>query len=233
MQWVLAAVFLLFLAAVSMFSSCSMLFQGTSGIIGTTYPGSDGDIHAAEAGYLALEDELDAQINSMESAHPGYDEYRYQIDEISHDPYHLISYLTVVCPGFTYEQAEGLLREILESQYRLTVEEQTELRTDPGTGDIYEWHVLCISLENRGLDAVAHEHLTPEQEKLYQAYNMTSGNRSYLFGEMEGGGTDAGESVPGGSNPGVPDGALSDQRFANMINEAEKYLGYPYGATCS
>jgi len=228
MQWVLAAVFLLFLAAVSMFSSCSMLFQGTSGIIGTTYPGSDGDIHAAEAGYLALEDELDDQINSMESAHPGYDEYRYQIDEISHDPYHLVSYLTVVCPGFTYEQAEGLLREILESQYRLTVEEQTELRTDPDTGDIYEWHVLCISLENRGLDAVAHESLTPEQEKLYQAYNMTSGNRNYLFGEMDGGGTDAGESVPGVSNPGVSDGALSDQRFANMINEAEKYLGYPY-----
>lgn len=163
----------------------------------------------------------------MEATHPGYDEYRYQIDEISHDPYRLASYLTVVCPGYTYAQAEGMLQDILERQYRLTVEERMEMRADPGTGESVEWHVLCISLENRGLDAVAHDCLTEDQEKLYQAYNLTHGNRHGLFGEAgESGGPDAGS--PDAGMPAVPGGALSDQRFANMLQEAEKYIGYPY-----
>lgn len=226
-QWIFVAVFLLFLAGVSMLASCAALIQGTSGIAGTTYPGSDEDIRNTEDCYLELENLLDSQVNSIEAAHPGYDEYRYQIDEISHDPYQLASYLTVICPGYTYEQAEGMLQEILESQYRLTVEERTEMRTDPDTGDAYEWRVLCISLTNRGLDAVAHDRLTEEQEKLYQAYNLTHGCRHGLFGETgEAGGSDAG--IPDAGIPAVPGAALSDQRFANMLREAEKYLGYPY-----
>lgn len=227
MQWILAAVFILFLAFASMFASCSALFQGAAGIVGTTYPGSDEDIRNTEARYLELENALDSQVNGMEGAHPGYDEYRYQIDEISHDPYRLASYLTVVCPGYTYAQAEGMLQDILEFQYRLTVEERMEMRTDPDTGESVEWHVLCISLENRGLDAVAHDCLTEDQEKLYQAYNLTHGNRHGLFGEAgESGGPDAGN--PDAGVPAVPGGALSDQRFANMLQEAEKYIGYPY-----
>ena len=227
MQWILAAVFILFLAFASMFASCSALFQGAAGIVGTTYPGSDEDIRNTEARYLELENALDSQVNGMEGAHPGYDEYRYQIDEISHDPYRLASYLTVVCPGYTYAQAEGMLQDILEFQYRLTVEERMEMRTDPDTGESVEWHVLCISLENRGLDAVAHDCLTEDQEKLYQAYNLTHGNRHGLFGEAgESGGPDAGN--PDAGVPAGPGGALSDQRFANMLQEAEKYIGYPY-----
>ncbi len=227
MQWILAAVFILFLACASMFASCSALFQGAAGIVGTTYPGSDEDIRNTEARYLELENALDSQVNGMEATHPGYDEYRYQIDEISHDPYRLASYLTVVCPGYTYAQAEGMLQDILERQYRLTVEERMEMRADPGTGESVEWHVLCISLENRGLDAVAHDCLTEDQEKLYQAYNLTHGNRHGLFGEAgESGGPDAGS--PDAGMPAVPGGALSDQRFANMLQEAEKYIGYPY-----
>lgn len=102
-----------------------------------------------------------------------------------------------------------------------------EMRTDPDTGESVEWHVLCISLENRGLDAVAHDCLTEDQEKLYQAYNLTHGNRYGLFGEAgESGGLDAGS--PDAGVPAVPGGALSDQRFANMLQEAEKYIGYPY-----
>jgi Cell wall-associated hydrolases (invasion-associated proteins) len=225
--WMAAAVFLFFLAGFSMFAGCSALIRGMSGIAGTTYPGSSEDILLTEEKYLELEDALDRQVNSMEDAHPGYDEYRYQIDEISHDPYHLASYLTVVCPGYTYAQAAGMLQEIFKSQYRLTVEEQTEVRMDPDTGQGREWRVLCISLSNRGLDAVAHERLSPEQEKLYKVYNLTQGCRSGLFGEMgEDGGAGAGS--PGVAGPAVPDGALSDIRFANMKKEAEKYLGYPY-----
>lgn len=227
MQWLLAAVFILFLSCASMFASCSALFQGAAGIVGTTYPGSDEDIQNTEARYLELENALDSQVNGMEAAHPGYDEYRYQIDGISHDPYRLASYLTVVCPGYTYEQAESMLQDILERQYRLTVEERTETRIDPDTGESVEWHVLCISLENRGLDAVAHDCLTEDQEKLYQAYNLTHGNRNGLFGETgESGGPDA--VSPDAGVPAVPGGALSDQRFANMLQEAEKYIGYPY-----
>lgn len=227
MQRLLAAVFILFLACVSMFASCSALFQGAAGIVGTTYPGSDEDIQNTEARYLELENALDSQVNGMEAAHPGYDEYRYQIDEISHDPYRLASCLTVVCPGYTYEQAEGMLQDILERQYRLTVEERAEIHIDPDTGESVEWHVLCISLENRGLDAVAHDCLTEDQEKLYQAYNLTHGNRDGLFGEAgESGNFDA--VNPDAGVPAVPGGALSDQRFANMLQEAEKYIGYPY-----
>ncbi len=222
MQWILIAVFLLFLAGISMLASCTALLQGTSGIAGTAYPGSDEDIRRTEARYLELENELDRQVNGMEAAHPGYDEYRYQIDEISHGPYQLASYLTVVCPGYTYAQAEGMLQEILEGQYRLTVEERTETRADPDTGEIMEWHVLCISLTNRGLDAVAHDWLTEDQEKLYQAYNLTHGCRDGLFGETEE------NSGLDDSAAAVPDGALSDRRFANMLQEAEKYIGYPY-----
>ena len=227
MQWLLATVFILFLACASMFASCSALFQGAAGIVGTTYPGSDEDIQNTETRYLELENALDSQVNGMEAAHPGYDEYRYQIDEISHDPYRLASYLTVVCPGYTYAQAEGMLQDILERQYRLTVEERMEMRVDPDTGESVEWYVLCISLENRGLDAVAHDCLTEDQEKLYQAYNLTHGNRDGLFGETgESGLPDAGN--PDAGVPVVPGGALSDQRFANMLQEAEKYIGYPY-----
>ncbi len=227
MQWLLAAVFILFLACASMFASCSALFQGAAGIVGTTYPGSDEDIQNTETRYLELENALDSQVNSMEAVHPGYDEYRYQIDEISHDPYQLASYLTVVCPGYTYAQAEGMLQDILERQYRLTVEERMEMRVDPDTGESVEWHVLCISLENRGLDAVAHDCLTEDQEELYQAYNLTHGNRHGLLGEAgESGGSDA--VNPDTGVPAVPGSALSDQRFANMLQEAEKYIGYPY-----
>ena len=118
-----------------------------------------------------------------------------------------------------------MLQEILESQYRLTVEERTETRTNPDTGDAYEWRVLCISLTNHGLDAVAHGRLTEEQEKLYQAYNLTHGCRDGLFGET---GEAGGSGIPDAGVPAVPGAALSDQRFANMLREAEKYLGYPY-----
>ena len=238
------AVLGLFLLMVSAgLSSCGAMVQGASPtIIGTTYPSTDTDIYAVDAAYTALENALDRQINNMESTHPGYDEYRYQIDEISHNPYHLISYLTVVYQEFTYDQVKDDLAGLFSEQFRLTVEEIVETRTrtetrtstDPVTGEEseyeveveYDYYILCIALSNCGFDAVARSHLTPEQTELYLAYNLTFGNRNYLF-DVNALPPEAGGNA---ENPGyeIPEEALSDARFANMIREAEKYLGYPY-----
>lgn len=238
----IALVMLLFLFFAAGFSSCSAMVQGTSStFIGTTYPSEDEDIYDAEAAYKELEEALDEQINSMETTHPGYDEYRYQVDEITHNPYQLISFLTVLYEEFTYDQIEALdmLPVYFSEQYRLTVEEVTEIRTrtetqtvtDPLTGEEteeeveveYEWRILCICLTNKGFDMVARSHMTEEQAALYDAYNMTYGNRSYLF---DVGGLPA--DNPGGSDYEIPEEALSDEQFARMIQEAEKYLGRAY-----
>ena len=238
----IALVMLLFLFFAAGFSSCSAMVQGTSStFIGTTYPSEDEDIYAAEAVYKELEEALDEQINSMETTHPGYDEYRYQVDEITHNPYQLISFLTVLYEQFTYDQIEALdmLPIYFSEQYRLTVEEVTEIRTrtetqtvtDPLTGEEteeeveveYEWHVLCICLTNKEFDTVARSHMTQEQAALYDAYNMTYGNRRYLF-DVSGLPADN----PSGLDYEIPAEALNDAQFARMIREAEKYLGMAY-----
>ena len=230
-------IFLFFSAGLS---SCSAMVQGASStFIGTTYPSEDEDIYDAEAGYKELEEALDEQINTVESTHPGYDEYRYQVDELTHNPYQLISFLTVLYEEFTYNQVKDILPELFEEQYRLTVEEITEIRTrtetqtvtDPMTGEEteteveveYEWHVLCICLTNKGFDTVARGRMTQEQTELYTAYNLTYGNRSYLF-DIAG---IPNESI-GGAGYEIPEEALSDEQFARMIREAEKYLGMAY-----
>lgn len=238
----IAAVFLLllFLFFSAGISSCSAMVQGTaSPFIGTTYPSEDEDIYAAEEAYRELEEALDEQINTVEVTHPGYDEYRYQVDEIAHNPYQLISFLTVIYEEFTYDQVRDILPELFAEQYRLTVEEMTETRTrtetrtvtHPLTGEEteeeveveYEWHVLCICLTNKGFDTVARGRQTPEQTELYTAYNLTYGNRSYLF-DITG--------IPvdnaGSAEYEIPEEALSDEQFARMIREAEKYLGMAY-----
>lgn len=235
---VVAAIAFFVLLAVTVsagMSSCGAVLQGaTSSIVGTTYISEDADIYAVEADYAALEDALDSQVNNIEATHLGFDEYRYQVDEISHNPYHLISCLTAAYGGFTYEQVRDELPVLFDIQYRLTVEEIVEIRTrtetDADTGEEteieYEWRVLCVRLENRGIDGAAADFLTAEQAEHYAAYNATKGNRDYLFDS---------ESIPsggaaGGMQPdsGIPDEALSDVQFANMIREAEKFLGYPY-----
>ncbi len=225
---IVAAIILLFVSVSSGLSVCGVMLPAASSIIiGTTYPSTDEDIYAVETYYLALENALNRQINNMESTHPGYDEYRYQVDEISHNPYHLISYLTTVYQEFTYEQVKDALRELFSAQYQLRIKEivETRTRTDShGNEEEYDYYILCISLTNRGFDTVAKSFLTAEQAELYAVYNITYGNRNYLFDT---------ESIPGADDVGgagfdIPGEALSDQKFANMIREAEKYLGYPY-----
>lgn len=329
---------LLFAVLAASLGSCAAGIQGYgTTFVGTTYASADGDIYAVENAYAALEAALNDQINSMEDRHEGYEEYRYNIDEISHNPYHLISYFTVKYGEFTYEQVEAELQEIFEEQYGITthaqqdtVTETTTVRVGQSLGtvvtsgycncsiccgqwaggptasgayptpkhtiavdagspfvpmgtkvimngveytvedtgafdrygvqfDVYygshaeasahghqtweafiaddngsrevevtrtqEVNRLDVTLTNHSLDAVLRNRLNAEEEKRYDLYNHTYGNRSYLFDVDSLPFTGSGE---GGFGYEIPSEALSDERFANMIHEAEKYLGYPY-----
>lgn len=232
-------------------SSASSIVQGLGGaVMTTTYPSRDDDIHQAENAYVSLEQALNNQINNMETTHPGYDEYRYQVDEIGHNPYQLISYLTAVFNDFRYANVSGEVRTLFEAQYTLQVTEQVETRTrtetrtetttytDPETGETeeeeyeyeveveYEYYILCISLRNNGFDRIARNRMTSDQIKHYEILNTTYGNRDDLF-DLNALPSFDGTSVPVDRYE-IPPEALSDTRFANMIHEAEKYLGYPY-----
>ena len=331
----LAAMVLLFVLIATSLSSCGASLQGaTSSIAGTTYASTDEDIYAVENAYAALEDALNSQINSIESRHSGYDEYRYQVDEISHNPYQLISYFTAKYGEFTYEQVKDEVEEIFRQQYSISTEDTRETVTETKTVrvgeslgqvvtsgycscaiccgvwaggptasgvyptanhtiavdannpfvpmgtkvvmngveyvvedtgafaqygvqfDVYydahasalahghqtweayiaddngsqevevtstrEVNRLDVTMTNHNLDAVLRSRMDENEEKRYDLYNTTYGNRNYLFDV---------NTLPGGAGGfgyDIPAEALSDQKFANMIREAEKYLGYPY-----
>ncbi|MDO5425161.1 MAG: NlpC/P60 family protein [Eubacteriales bacterium] len=332
----LAAMVLLFVLIATSLASCGASLQGAaSSITGTTYASTDEDIYAVENAYSALEEALNEQINSIESRHPGYDEYRYQVDEISHNPYHLISYFTAKYGEFTYEQVADEVEEIFRQQYSISTESTRETVTETRTVRVGEslgqvvtsgycncsiccgqWsggptasgayptanHTIAVdasnpfvpmgtkivmngveyvvedtgnfarygvqfdvyygdhasasahghqtweayiaddngsqevevtstrevnrydvTLTNHNLDTVLRSRMDENEEKRYEYYNITFGNRDYLFDT---------DTLPGGGAGGfgydIPAEALSDQKFANMIREAEKYLGYPY-----
>lgn len=332
----LAALVILFVTMMLGLGSCSATIAsvGTS-IISTTYASTDNEIHATENAYLALETALNNQINSMERTHPGYDEYVYQVDEISHNPYQLISYFTAKYGEFTYQQIKDELEAIFREQYSLslnsirdTVTETKTVRVGESLGqvvtsgycscsiccgiwsggptasgvypranhtiavdaynpflpmgtkvimngveytvedtgnfarygvqfDVYydshsaalnhghrtweayladsnggrevevtttsEINRLTITLKNNGLDAVLRRRMSANEIMRYDLYNLTYGNRDYLFDV---------NTLPSYGGDGyryeIPPEALSDARFAKMIREAEKYLGYPY-----
>ena len=329
----LLGVFFLLISA--SLTSCTALMQGAgSSVVGTTYPSTDEDIYAVENRYRELEAALNAQINQMRSAHPEYDDFRYQIDEISHNPYHLISYFTTKYGEFTYDQVKDELEEIFREQYGLTtsgernvtVTETKTVRVGESLGQVVtsgycncticcgQWsggptasgvyptaahtiavdssnpfvpmgtHVVMngveyvvedtgnfarygvqfdvyyddhqtaqnhghqtwdayladdngtqeieatttqtvnrysVSLTNHNLDTVLRNRMTDDEKVRYSLYNRTFGHRDYLFDL---------NSLPtyGGNGYTIPPEALSDERFARMIAEAEKHLGTPY-----
>nr|MBQ4458136.1 C40 family peptidase [Clostridia bacterium] len=226
----------------------SLIGEAGGAIVESTFLSSDEDIYAANNQYLSLEAGLQSQINRIESTYPGYDEYRYQVDEITHEPYSLISYLTAKYGDFTISDVQSEMTRIFQKQFKLKVEEETEIRTrtvtktgtrevvDEETGEVtyeeyeyeeeeqYEWHILNIKLTNKGMAAIAMEELNSDQKSYYLTYMATLGNRSYLFGDS----LIAGDPSGGGMSYEIPPEALSDEKFARMIREAEKYLGYPY-----
>lgn len=227
---------LLIMLIAGMFSSCTAMFAGSgNAVLGTSYTAEDADILGADADYSALETALDNQISNIESTHPGYDEYRYDLAEIGHNPYELASYLTVLFEDYTRTEVQSTLQSLFAQQYTLTltpeveVRYRTETRTDSEGNDYdvevpYNYHILNVKLTNKGLGAVIRASgLTTEQSDRYDVLMTTSGNRSELFGEDVYG-------VSGGeyTDYDIPGEALTDERFRRMITEAEKYLGYPY-----
>ena len=233
---IVGALGLLVMLIAGMFSSCTAMFAGSgNAVLGTSYTAEDADILGADADYSALETALDNQISNIESTHPGYDEYRYDLAEIGHNPYELASYLTVLFEDYTRAEVQSTLQSLFAQQYTLTltpeveVRYRTETRTDSEGNDYdvevpYNYHILNVKLTNKGLGAVIQASgLTTEQADRYDVLMTTSGNRSELFGEDVYG-------VSGGeyTDYDIPGEALTDEKFRRMITEAEKYLGYPY-----
>ena len=230
---------LLLLLVMSAFSSCSILFSGTTQVSGQTiYTAEDRDIRGAETDYKKLEKELDKKIKRTPTDHPGYNEYQYHLDPIEHDPWQLTSFLTTLYDDYTRSEVQGKLKETFKKQYKLTtwVEVQTRymtvcVMTPAGipvpTQVPYEYRIFHTKLVNRGLEVVIREELNNDQWKRYEIFQDTLGGRPYLFnGGLPPGGSD-GSGAPG-IDYQVPAEALTDEEFAAIYNEAQKYVGTPY-----
>ena len=231
---------LLLLLVMSAFSSCSILFSGTTQVSGQTiYTAEDRDIRGAETDYKKLEKELDKKIKRTPTDHPGYDEYRYHLDDIEHDPWQLTSFLTTLYDDYTRSEVQAKLKETFAKQYKLTtwVEVQTRYRTVvmidiftgiPYTVQVpYEYRIFHTKLVNKGLEVVIREELDNDQWKRYEIFQDTLGGRPYLFnGGLPPGGSD-GSGAPG-IDYQVPAEALTDEEFAAIYKEAQKYVGTPY-----
>ena len=219
-------------------SSCAAIIQGgVSSIVGTSYTAEDEAIREVEADYKELESGLREEIADIETDYPDYDEYQYHLDEIGHNPFALASYLTAKLYDYTREEAQAEIQALFEKQYTLTLREEiqtryrTETTTDPETGETtteeipYDYYILHVTLTNKNMETLAGELLTPEQKEMFDIYMETKGNKPDIFGD------DYATGTPGSgeyTDYEIPPEALSDERFAAMIAEAEKYLGYPY-----
>ena len=235
----LIAALLLFIMTAAGVSSCSSLFSGLmNGVLGTSYTSEDSDLVAVENNYAAMENELQQRIDNIERDYPGYDEYRYDLDNIGHNPHALASYLTALLQSYTPQSAQAELERIFDMQYTLTLTEEVEIRyrtetsTDPETGETtteevpYEYHILNVKLENKPISSFVSELLTPQQLEMFHVYLETSGNKPLIFG--------------GGSPDGSPSEDLSGVEFVNGTRPGNQELmelakqqvgnvgGYPY-----
>ena len=254
---VCGALLLLVLTIAGAFESCGLLLQGGANVVlGTSYTANEEDIQGVESDYNALEAALQARISNIRSTHPGYDEYNINVDQVGHNPYELASYLTVLFENYSQEEVQQKLQEIFHEQYKLTIRSKTEIRyrmetrtrtrtverkvKDPDTGEIktievekeveyevevpYEYKILNVTLENNSLaNSSLIDDLNEDQLQRYNVLMETSGNRSELFADNIY--ASASQNV---LHYDIPGEALTDEKFANMIREAEKYLGYPY-----
>ena len=234
----IAALLLFIMVSVGL-SSCGAMFSGSmNSVLGTSYTSEDSDLVAVENNYAALENGLQSEIDAIESTHPGYDEYRYDLDSIGHNPHELASYLTAFLQSYTPQSAQAELERIFSMQYILTLTEEVEIRyrtetsTDPETGETtteevpYEYYILNVKLTNKPISELAEELLTPQQLEMFHVYLETSGNKPLIFG--------------GGSPDGSPSEDLSGVEFVNGTRPGNQELmelakqqvgnvgGYPY-----
>ena len=243
------AILLVLLVVIGSFSTCSMMAGGVQNVVvATSYTAEDEDILVVDADYSQLETNLQSTIDHIESNYPGYDEYQYSLANIGHNPYQLAAILTVLYENYTETEVQSILQTIFDAQYDLNIQRVVETRTrketrigtriilnaDGTTGietytyevDVeYEYYILKTTLVNATLDSEVNGFgLTSDQMQRYQLLLETYGNKAYLFGD------DIYSTVEPGEYQDyeIPPEALTDQKFANMIHEAEKYLGYPY-----
>ena len=224
------AALLLFIMVFAGLSSCSSMFSGAvNGVVGTSYTSEDSDLVAVENNYVAMENELQAEIDNIESTHPGYDEYRYHLDTIEHNPHELASYLTALLQSYTPQSAQAEIQRIFDMQYTLTLTEEIQIRTytdEDGDEHEYEYRILHVELTNTPISSLVPELLNAEQLEMFHVYMETSGNKPLVFG--------------GGSPDGSPSEDLSGVHFVNgtrpgnteLVDLAKRQVGnvggYPY-----
>ena len=244
------AVLIIVLVISGSLSSCSLMAGGGgNSILATSFTAQDADIVAVEGDYVSLETELQNTINRIEADHPGYDEYQYDLSEIAHNPFELAALLTVLYEDYTESEVQSMLQTIKDYQYTLTLTQvvETRTRTEERTGTRtihhadgtttteeytyeveveYDYYILKTKLTNNGIQAAVNAlGLTEEQLQRYAVILEMRGNKPDIFGDNP-------YANPGVSEEyqdyDVPAEYLTDQQFANMLNEAERYLGYPY-----
>lgn len=238
---VVLGIFLIVAFLSGVVSSCSVIVQsGVSGLAASSYAASDADMQAAEARYCALEAELQDYLDSYERTHD-YDEYHYDLDDIEHDPYVLISAISALHGGeWTIGEVGGTIQMLFDKQYILTetvvVETRYRTETDTWTDEDgnthtdtyevpYDYYICTVKLENFNLSHVPVYIMSQDQLSMYATYMSTLGNRPDLFPDSA--------YVNRYYNTEyedyeIPASALSDPQFAAMMEEAEKYLGFPY-----
>ena len=255
---VILGIFMLLAFLLNAVSSCSMMVEGIgAGIAAGSYAAADDDIVGAEAAYCAMEQALQRQLDRYELTHD-YDEYHYELDDIGHDPYVLTAILSAMHPGeWTLQEVMGTLEMLFEKQYILTetVESETRYRTETVTGERhardpvtgaylydqwddpileeyeyetqvpYTYRSVTVKLENFDLSHVPVYVMNEETLGRYAIYMATLGNRPDLFPDSD---YIRQMLIEGYTKYDLPPEALENTRFAAMIKEAEKYLGYPY-----
>lgn len=226
---IILLLFCLFLILNSVFSALPSLGTGMmNAVVGTSYTAEDEDILGANEDYTALENELREKVANIERTHPGYDEYRYNVDELGHNPYELTSYLIAKLRHFTRENVQSELRNLFEAQYKLTLREEVQTRSytdSDGEEHEYDYYILHVTLKNKTLPVIINSRLNDEQKEIYDITLELKGNKPYLWDDIYSGND-------GGYDPGsdytIPGETLSDPAFAALITEAEKHLGFPY-----
>jgi cell wall-associated NlpC family hydrolase len=221
MVLMLLAIAAVIIVIMSTVSSCQLMLQGgLNSILGTSYTSEDADIVATDNNYTALENALQQRIDNIENEYPDYDEYRYDLDTIGHNPHELAAYLTALLQTYTPNEAQSELQRVFDSQYKLTltpvveVRYRTETRTDTWTDAEgnrhrhtytvevpYDYYILNVKLDNFTITPIANRKLNSEQLEMYSVYLETRGNKPFIFG--------------GGTNNSAPSTDLSGVRFQN------------------